>query len=330
LKKLIALTFALILAISLAACGGSGSTITPLANNSAPGSSQGADSSNDMEDLRDALSALDALTPEGWTDGDYDATIYDVWDSSVLPDCVPKEISGVAVGQTNYKSKDKPSLRDMNEVGAMKFENSEYECWGLEFEGTQAQIDEFVKAMSDNGFLGGANGSKYGYNYEWAGNGHYACMLTFGDSDDLSASFQITPAIHKLPSAFFGTKLPQTGIILSPFSSIDNTGYDSDGNEIYDYWNPENDAGTLPEDYITWIGYYGVTLEEAKEYAHSLESAGWEITWEGKYSDNDPDGTSYHAYLQKSENELCVVEFASSDSYVLNVGFANMNESFYG
>ena len=249
-----------------------------------------------MAQTKTASSGAEVKLPEGWSTYRLYSNIDRVWDSSVLPAVVPKEIPGVLVGETQYKSFDQESLQDRHSVGRMEFPDSRYEEWGLRFQCTKAQLNTFLSAISANGFIGGETEDQP-LTYEFAGKGYYAALYAWGAENktfDHSVAFQITPAVHALPKTFFGTKLPQVGIATESYDNWELQAYDDNGETTSDY-NLKTDKGKLPKYYVAWFTYYFITENDIRAYVKQMQSEGWVV----KYTVEDDKNYGYAAKLDK-------------------------------
>jgi hypothetical protein len=329
MKRIISIAPVLILALCLlTACGVSGGA--PAQGGGNGGS--GGDSGLTQREIDDADAALDQLEEwakaQGWSENSYGNWIAGVWDSEVLPDCVPNEIPGVKVDQTTYKEKRHDTLSGSYGVGSLYFADSQYEAWGLMFYCTDDQLTAFTDGMQNAGFYGGMT-DDYPYpEYEWLGNGYYAHMRVNADilgeeEYDNLAMFDIAPAdTNPRPVAFQGMKLPDFGAV--KYDCREGVGYGYDGEEEKEnFYDVFADKGELPsEGWNFWLDYFGATPEQAKSYAQYMSSQGWTIEYE-----NEEDGR-YSCSLKKGENLVGGVEFTEYD-YTVKVGFANMGENLW-
>jgi hypothetical protein len=227
---------------------------------------------------------------------------------------------GVKPDQTLFEFKGHETLTGGFDVGSLSFENGDYEAWGVVFDATTAQLEQFIAAMETNGFYGGQTDfSDYDAAYEWLGNGYYAYMSvrdSYEDGYDKSVSFEITKDLPESPSDFFGAPLPDAGVLLYYYEYA----VDENENDIEDFWAPG--AKSMPDNayYSAEFNYFGVTRDDASACAQQLVSAGWEMT----YEDDDDYGT-FNIHLQKSDKEYALIEY-NEDYYSMQVGFANMAE----
>ena len=267
--------------------------------------------------------------PKGWDQNPYGAWIDKVWDSAVLPACVPKEIPGVQVEQTTWKTPAHETMSNRNEVGRMQFADSRFEKWGLGFDCKEEQAAAFLKALTDNGFFGGQINDSSGFTeHAYVGNGYYAYarVSTNYMGSALQAGFNqnvifsITPIIHQLPKSFNSWPLPQVGAALEPYNDWAVQYWDE---KIDDYgnakWDLQADKGALPaKNWTAWFDYFGVSNDQAKAYAKELEAAGWKITYQSE------DDGQYYCQLQK--DKLWAALFFDGAFY-LRVGFSDVAES---
>ncbi|MDR1704014.1 MAG: hypothetical protein LBS19_04955 [Clostridiales bacterium] len=237
-------------------------TADPVQDDQQDYTSGGGDFGLTDEEIKAADEAWDMLEQmalaAGWTDSNYGASIYGVWDSEVLPGCVPNEIAGVKAEDTGHKEKRHETYSGSYSVGSMYMNSKEYEQWSLWFYCTNDQLAEFVAQMEQNGFIGGLSSDGYYPEYEWLGNGYYAYMRVnselFGEEEyDSLAMFQITPQdSNPYPVAFRGTRLPAVGAVLNDYSEGAGEGWDeADDDYVYNIWNVFSDSGNT--DFDAWL-----------------------------------------------------------------------------
>jgi hypothetical protein len=278
------------------------------------------------------LSALAArpVPPKGWAGHDYYFWVDKVWDSSVLPPCVPKEIPGVLVGNTTHKTKAHQSMNNSREVGNMLFADDAYESWSLNFDGKEAQAQAFLSDLEEKGFWGGKTKTT-GNNqtiYEYVGNGYYTHVLVSPNfmgkekdaGYDTNLSFRLTPAIHPHPKSFNGWPLPQSGVVLSSLNNWEMLYWDDKGNDHPLKWNLQTDKGELPaKAWVAWFDYFGVSNEQAAAYAKGLEAAGWKIA----YQSEDSEGR-YSCQLSKGKDKAALL---FDGAFYFRVGFSDVEEN---
>ena len=274
-----------------------------------------------------AKGAAAANLPQGWQDGrNYYHWIEKVWDSAVLPSCVPKEIPGVRVEQTIWKMPGHQTINNNNEVGRMSFADSNFEYWGLSFDCNEEQADAFVKALEENGFFGGEI-DDYPLTYAYVGNGYYAHVLVrtnyLGSAAEegypYGVSFSITPTVHQLPKSFNSWPLPQVGAALEPYGQWSVQFWDDNGDMGEAKWDLQADRGSLPaKNWSAWFDYFGVSNAEAEAYAKTLEAAGWEITYQ--YPEDE---SGYSARLRKGDVRARVF---FDRRHEMRVGFSDVEE----
>jgi hypothetical protein len=317
MKKVVLLALALILALSLAACdgnsGNSGGNTAPSGNTRSGDTNTTSPSSRDG-DIDEAISRLNEyLKSLGLEEDEYGFTQYGVWNSDLLPDCVPAAPSGVIdVDRTEYKDK---KHEDMMAglgagygVGNLSFPDKNYEEHMVMFTCTPAALAEFLDGIDANGFKGGLyevdpnNKSRY----EWVGNGYYAHMISYEDWDDkniISVELVLTPTLNPFPKSFQGTPLPDFGLIMS-YEEFGGYGWEND-DSVDNFWDKYNDKGDLPEYWNIWYEYDFVTMDEAKAYVQKMTSNGWEIAYE-----SEEEGWSgeieYNAQLKKGDIRAAV------------------------
>jgi predicted small secreted protein len=330
MKKIFTIALVLTLVFSFAACNGKKGGGNTSGGRSVSGSFAGAEEAGDkLEQWARA---------QGWDENSYGNYIYGVWDSGVLPGCVPKEIPGVKVEQTTYKEKRHDVYSQNYHVGAMEFPNRGYEEWGVSFDCTKTQLNAFIAAMEANGFYGGqVEVSNYSPAWAWAGNGYYAYLYLNAQAADDEydagfASFDITQANQlPRPKSFSGTKLPDAGVVLGDYSEGVGYGWDSKTNDTVEYfWNPYTDKGTLPDDWYVWFDYFGATIAEGKAYTKNMVSQGWEIAYENEWNNEwDTFNTlCYTAQLKKGDLHAAV-SVNDYGYYNMAVRFGTMSDALY-
>jgi len=350
MKKLVTIALAMVLALSLlTACGGnSNSNNTPSSGNtsgsststtSASSTPSGGLTDKEIQDANDAMDQLEAWAKaQGWDDNQYGNWIYGVWDSDVLPGCVPKEIEGVKADQTTYKEKRHDTYNGDYHVGSMGFPDQKYEVWGVSFYCDDDQLDAFIGAIEAGGFFGGQTEvSEYAPTWEWIGNGYYAhlyvnAQISGEEGYNKLASFYITETRQTpRPSSFQGLKLPDVGEYLSYTPDGIGFGWDTaSDNSVENFWDPYADKGTLPDQWYVWYNFFGVTVDQAKAYAQQLVSQGWTVEYENNddYGWGETPRPAYSCQLIKN-GIYAAVSVNDYSVYGIDVRFGTMAESLY-
>jgi hypothetical protein len=251
-----------------------------------------------------------------------------VWDSAVLPSCVPKEIPGVQVDQTTWKMSGHKTISGNNEVGNMVFADTGFESWGLSFYCTNAQREAFLQALAGNGFFGGQTNDSP-LVYEYVGNGYYAYARINDSAGGDKAQggynnlvmFSITPAGHKLPKSFNGWPMPQAGAARRTYDDWAVQYFDDKSNDWRDaQWDLRSDKGSMPaKQWTAWFAYFGVGNAEAAAYVKTLEADGWKITWQNQ--DNE------HGYSCQLQKEKTWARVFFDRRYEMQVGFSDVPEA---
>jgi hypothetical protein len=269
--------------------------------------------------------------PTGWSCNDYYWHISGKWDSSVLPDCVPAEIEGIKTDQTFYKHKAQDVMGESFNVGKISFKDARFEEWGMQFYCTNAQLAAFVSAMDAKKFFGGkTNYSDYTPEYEWVGNGYYAHLrynpnISGDENYDCLAFFNITKDMPPRPKAFKGNKYPDFGWVTSDYSGGAGWGWAND-KDVNNFYDVINDKGDLPADgWNIWVEYFGVSVAQAKTYKQTLVSAGWEVTYEQEYEDEEYGYEEYECRFSKS-GMVAGLNIGSEGAYTLSVGFGSSGD----
>lgn len=319
MKKFLALALALMMALSLAACGGKDAP----SGGGQQGGSAGGVTQKDLDDADKAMEILEAMIPEGWDENPYGAYIYKVWDEEFLPDCFPAPIQGIEVDQTFFKDYEHDTLNGSYDVGPLSYENKEdYREYGVRFYATEAQVDEFIAALEAKGFTGGqvSDRDSEWWEFYYYNNDGWFMYLFFNTNDDQDGKFDgalsasATDSVFPLPASVDGIPLPQKGM-----TSYDYTKYYA----IQDY-NGDTDfnlaTDPLPSElYVAWFSYYGAVMQDAKDYAQQLVGQGWELQNESE------DGNTYYSMLLK-DGVYAVSNYYGYD-VMMEVGFSDMPEN---
>ena len=319
MKKLFALTLALALVLSLAACGGKDAP----SGGGQQGGSTGGVTQKDLEDADKALEILEAMIPEGWDENPYGAYIYKVWDEEFLPDCFPAPIDGIEVDQTFFKDYEHDTLNGSYNVGPLSYENKEdYREYGVRFYATEAQLDEFIAALEAKGFTGGqvSDRDSEWWEFYYYNNDGWFMYLLFNTNDDQDGKFDgalsasATDTVFPLPASVDGIPLPQKGMTDSDYTkyyAIQDYNGDTDFNLATD---------PLPSElYVAWFYYYGTVMQDAKDYAQQLVGEGWELQYDSE------DGDTYYSMLLK-DGVYAVSNYYGYDA-MMEVGFSDMAEN---
>lgn len=320
MKKILAILLVLLMALSLAACGGNDDTII---SQEEPDDLDMNPDDLDMnpDDLEEALTNLDALMPEGWDENRYGAYIYEIWDSEFLPDCFPTPPEGIKVDQTTFKDFTHDTLNGDYGVGPLNYDSYEdYREYGVGFYATQEQLNDFVVSVETKGMTGGQTEDGEWCIYEYFGNGWFmeifANLMHNDQEHDYWVSVSATDCLYELPASISGIPLPQCG-----FVSYDHAAYSiqdfSNGYEDVDF---DLSADTLPDEYYAaWFNYYCTVNQDAIDYAQQLKDLGWEVVWESDGEDG------YRCCLQK-DGIYAVSNYYNYDC-TLEVGFSDMVEN---
>lgn len=336
MKKMTALTLALILALSLTACsgkdapadGGQQSGKEAAADDGQQGGTIGGLTQKELDDADKALEILEAMIPEGWDENAYGAYIYKVWDEAFLPDCFPDPIDGIEVDQTFFKDYDHDTLSSTYDVGPLSYESKEdYREYGVRFYATEAQLDEFIAALEAKGFTGGQKSDREGDWWEFYycnNNDGWFMYLLFNTRDNQDGKFDgalsatATDSVFPLPASVDGIPLPQRGMTdydyTKDYCIDDYSGGDYDNTDF----NLASDH--LPSElYTAWFHYYAAAMQDAKDYAQQLVGEGWELQYDSE------DGNTYYSMLLK-DGVYAVSNYYGYDA-LMEVGFSDMPEN---
>ena len=354
MRKIIILALALIMVLSFVACGDtavddkndkSDSSKNEKNEESGNKDSDNSDEGNngdlddiDWDEFDDAVSQLnDYLKSLGLSEDEYGFTQYGVWNSDLLPDCVPSEPTGgvLEIDRTEYKDKNHEELLDMFDVGNIYFPDKNYERHMVMFTCTQAQLDEFVAGMTANGFEYGKPYEEWGRtSYEWLGNGYYAFLRaseSYDDEDKIFATFNITPTLgNPHPKSFNGIALPDFGLVMS-YNEVCGYGFnEDDGNweDVYDFWNVYQDKGDLPDDWYVSYDYDFVKIDEAKTYVQKLIGSGWILVYDGEKYYDYYEKDKYYAQLEK-DGIIAAIDTSYEGENVMSVRFGTYAEMLY-
>lgn len=323
MKKTLAIALALMMLLSLAACGGNKTTAgqkEPASGGAA--SNDGALTDKDIEDVDKAIEALESMIPEGWTDGgNYASSIYKVWDDAFLPDaCFPAPIAGTEADGTYFKDYGDDTINGDYSVGPLWYESKDdYRTYRVTFYATDDQLAEFIAGVETKGLKGGQVNDGAWREYNYGGNGWFMYIF-FNTNDNQDGKFAgcvtatATDDLWELPKSIDGIPLPQTGVIGHDCSSY--TIFDANNDEVE--FDLAGDA--LPDNsYAAWFNYYGVTMQDAKDYAQQLVGLGWELQYESEDED------VYCSNLHK-DGVYAVSNYLGYEA-MMEIGFSDMIEN---
>ena len=330
MKKLFALLLALMMALSLAACGGGDSSgdKTPSGDSGQQGGSSGQLTQEELDDVEEALEILEALKPEGWDENNFGAYIYDVWDEDFLPDCLPGPVDGVKVDQTTLKDYSHDVLNGDYSVGPLYYESYEdYREYGVRFYATEAQLDAWLDALRAKGFSGGqvSDRDSEWWEFYFCDNDGWFVYVFFNTNDNEDGQFDGAASVHAtndlfpLPEAIAGESipLPQRGMTSNDYTEY-YTAYDMNYDDV-DFDLTSSTFSELGEYFAAWFSYYGTEIQDAKDYAQTLVGAGWELQYE-----SESDGCYYST--QHKDGIYGVVNYYDYD-VMLEVGFSDIIEN---
>jgi hypothetical protein len=346
MKKLLALTLSLMLALSLAACGGgssnsgnSGGTSNP--PSSAPSGDSSSIKQSDIDELDKAVSeANEYLKSLGLEEDAYGFTQHGVWNTDLLPKCLPGQPANgvIEIDRTEFKDKNHEEmtvdkLGGEYHVGSISFTDKKYDRHMVLLTCTKEAILEFADAMEAAGFeYGKMVIDSYEVNIEWLGNGYYVNLNARGDweedGDEFWTSISATSTLgHPHPKSFQGAPLPTAGLVTDYIEFAGHGWDEAKGDDVYDFWDVYNDKGQLPDDWDVWYNYAFVTMDQAKDYVKTMQSAGWEIIYDGEDTDWNGDAV-YSAQLKKGDIYAAVdAPYDGHDN--MAVRFGTYAESLY-
>ncbi len=317
MKRLFALLLAMIMVLSLAACGKDNEPDNDAGTGKETKPQQGGQI---QPGGNEALPKLPL--PDGWDENRYGAYIYNVWDEDFLPDCFPAPPEGIKVDQTTFKDYDHDTMTGAYDVGPLSYESKEeYREYGVGFYATQSQLDAFVAAVEAKGMDGGQTEEGDWNFYNYFGNGWFmeifARTSLIEDGYNYYVSVSATDSLFDLPQSISGIPLPQCGMVSYDHSKYYTIQDFSNGYEDVDF---DLSSDTLPREYYAaWFNYYSATNQDAMDYAQQLKDLGWEVEWES----NGEDG--YRCCLQK-DGMYAISNYYDYDC-VLEVGFSDMVEN---
>lgn len=330
MKKLFAFLLALVMILSLAACGEDEKTPSVSGDDISGGSIkddlEAADEA--LDDLADMEEMLEFLKPEGWSENSFGAYIYDVWDEKALPDALPGPVDGIKVDQTTIKDHSHEVLNGDYSVGPLLYESHEdYRTYGVRFYATEAQLDTYLDALRAKGFSGGqlSDRDSEWWEFEFCNNDGWFVYIFFNTNDnedgefDGAATLYATDDLFPLPQAIAGESIPlpqrgMTGYDYSKYYTAYNMNY-----EDVDFDLSSSTFSELGEYFSAWFSYFGTEIQDAKDYAQILAGEGWELQYE-----SESDGC-YYATLHR-DGIYGVVNYYDYD-VMLEVGFSDIIEN---
>jgi hypothetical protein len=342
MKKITVLILAAVLALTLAACGsGKPPANTGDSGNGNSNNSNGVIDQKDLDDLDNALSEVsEHLKSLGLEEDEFGFTQYGVWNTDLLPECLPGEPSTgiIEIDRTEFKDRTHEEMmvdRAGGEyhVGNISFPDKKYDRHMVLLTCTKDAILEFADSMKAAGFeYGEIIADSYDTNIEWLGNGYYVHLNARGDweagGDDFWTSISATSTLgNPHPKSFSGAPLPTVGIVPDYVEFTGNGWDEASGDSPYDFWDVYNDKGELPDDWAVWYTYDFVTMDQAKDYVKTLTSAGWEIVYDGE--DTDYDGNPVYSAQLKKGDIFAAVDAPYDGHNNLAVRFGTYAESLY-
>lgn len=338
MKKILALTLALLLVLSLAACGGKGepdsqpsNSNTPSGNTPSSGLSQ--DELDETNEAWDKLMAMSYSADWNWDkDGDY-GYINGTWDTEVMYDPVPAPPADIDVVEMQYNGKKSAQFGEGGgSVGRLYIDSNEYEQIWVNFNCSVAQRDELIKSFTDAGWLMREDLSESSEdNWHFCYGGEYYAFLRADDfladeGYEIGGYLNVLPAYYEMPKSVAGVPLPQAGVMMGE-DWID--GYDKDFNMI------ESDEGIpldTPADKMPalWMfvseEYDGVSVADIQAYRDQLAADGWEISYEYTNGPDDYDPLGYNVTLRKGDLR---VECGGHYGYNLSLVISNSDDLYY-
>lgn len=282
--------------------------------------------------LLPVLACAQKTLPKGWYNTQYYSSIDNVWDASVLPECLPGPPEGVKVEETMYKSTQQKSMGNKR-VGDISFENDNYEKYAVNFVCTNAQFDAYVNSLKNAGFLGYKENDSP-ITYTFAGNGYYIFFefrnfVPRNDGYDGTAQLVMTPDVYEKPATFCGFPLPQVGML--NYDVINNNYLhiytDDDEKEIpYDSKNDPGIANEVGNNqfFIAFDLYMGVSEKEARDYFASLENSGFKRM----YPMSDTESSITARYQPKNGGMVIGVRY-SKTNYCIEVQAAKIDDYLF-
>ena len=321
MKKLLVLLLAIMLLLSLTACG-ENTDIPSGSQDRENGESNNTSSDIDISELDSAINALEQLIPDGWDENNYGAYIYNVWDSEFLPDCFPDAPEGVKVDQTTFKDYTHDTLNGSYAVGPLYYDSKEdYREYGVFFYATEEQLDAFTTAVEAKGMVGGLTEDGDWTYYDYLGNGWFMEIFVrealSEENYQYSVSVSATDSLFELPEAIDGIPLPQCGMTECDYNKYYTIQDFSNGYDDIDF---DLSSDTLPaEYYAAWFNYQCAANQDAIDYAQQLKDLGWEIEWES-------DGEDGYRCCLKKDGIYAISNYYTYDC-LLEVGFSDMVEN---
>ena len=322
MKKLFALLLAMTMLLSLVACGsGTGGEKDDVPN----------DSDVNLDDVEDAFEILESLTPEGWDENNYYAYIYDVYDSSALPECIPEQIDGTLAYMTSIKDYKHDVLNGDYSVGVIYYDSYEdYRKYTVSFYAKNEHLDAFIAELEADGMIGYMEGEDeaFGSGDWWEGfysNGEWAVSLFYNTNDNKNGEYDgcltvsATDDLYDLPKSIAGVQLPQVGVVTFDYSK----GYTiQDFTDGYDDVDFDMNSDSFPtEYYAAWVDYYCVSRQDAVDYVKELENNGWSINY------NYHDEEDYYSVVLKKGDVYSLVKYEKTEGAYMAIGFSDMIEN---
>ncbi len=318
LFKLTALSLALSICASLAACGGAGGAQSTTTGSAAVGGTGGAESTPNIYDNSPNKDKWDRNNYGSWADG--------IWDSAVLPSYFPTQPAGeMKELQTTYTAKNDKLLGSTFNIGEIAVDY-QVEHYGVFFQGTLEQAKSIKAEMVQKGFLvrtvsedNFMTGDEEVKRYECYAKDKFVCIYLnerygteAGETCPYGISITSVEKIYDYPTTFAGLPLPKGYILSEPtYSQVEGDEYD-----YVDY--PMTTAPTAEYWGIYEMSFMSISLAEYESYIASVKSAGYKLTSETKPTASE---NKYYARLNNGENYLLLTYYAD-DNYIV-LGFSN-------
>lgn len=284
---------------------------------------------------------------EQWKTSRRGAYIYNIWDSSVLPDVFPSKPDSVtSVDRTSFVGllDEKIEYRAPGELYIEVDYDTDAKPWTyyyVMFEGNESTYNDIISDISqkfeyenerESGWDDRLIGDLYAYSKEWYLYLRYSQNINWGDSgyvttDEFSFTLYAMPVHHTLPKQVEGLLLPQFGYLLN--GVFDLIGYES-GDDDYTYTSYNFETGTangsLKSNWSTSeINYYGGTKEDAESYGEYLISQGYEKTYDSRTYNED----SYYLTYKKGEMTVDVQYNSDGKKVSIWVTFGDTSMFYY-
>jgi len=265
--------------------------------------------------------------PEGWTWREDYGWIDGVWDSDVLPENFPAEISGVKVDDTWYYGYGCDN-RFNTSVGDLYFEDYEFEEWELSFWATDDQLAAFQQALADHGFVG-SDGTWFDDIDITMTDGEIYLYYTVDECDD-KEGYQwevwcdMTYIESQFPAKFEGIDLPQLGMFDNdPLAEF--MGWDEEFNEVEVKYDFDKGTGEIPAYHRLWLDYFGVTLDEYMEYLDYLKTEVLSDQTEADWDEYSYDDTYCFFFERNGDYYVLYYQYDNAD-YTLTFATASYRE----